>query len=165
MSLSDLLRHTQLGRRRRGVSIGLGTLTAVALAAGVAYYVVSRVRRMQAQRPDDGDRPTAPGPASRPAPSAPLPRSGLAGRDPQDLELAARVRSALGELMAYAGGIAVEARAGHVTLRGPVLEDERDEIMARVAALPGVTGVDNQLEVHGDPWAPIEFVGDAKPAW
>ena len=62
--------------------------------------------------------------------------------------LVARVKSNLGRHAVHHRALAVEADGGRVTLRGPALASEVDEILGAVAAVGGVEEVDNQLEVH-----------------
>ena len=61
--------------------------------------------------------------------------------------LADRVRAQLADLTRYPGAIEVEARKGIVTLAGPVLRQEADEVRRVVADLPGVAGVEDRLEI------------------
>jgi uncharacterized membrane protein len=69
----------------------------------------------------------------------PVPPSGEA--------LADRVRARLVEVTRYPGAIGVEVRDGIVTLAGPVLRQEADEVRRVVADFPGVTGVEDRLEI------------------
>jgi hypothetical protein len=48
------------------------------------------------------------------------------------------------------GAIDVVASGGTVTLKGPVFEAEVDQLMKGVAAVAGVTTVENSLEPHRD---------------
>jgi len=66
---------------------------------------------------------------------------------PDDV-LVERVRSKLGRFVSHPSSIEVSARNGCVTLRGPILAHELDELLACVARVPGVKEIDNQLEVH-----------------
>lgn len=68
-----------------------------------------------------------------------------------DEVLVERVRSELGWAMANAGAIEVSSRNGWVTLRGPALASEVENLLQRAGRVPGVQGVDNQLEVHDSP--------------
>jgi uncharacterized membrane protein len=61
--------------------------------------------------------------------------------------LADRVRAELADLTRYPGAIGVEVRDGIVTLAGPVLREEADQVRRVVADLPGVTGVEDRLEI------------------
>jgi uncharacterized membrane protein len=61
--------------------------------------------------------------------------------------LADRVRAELADLTRYPGAIGVEVREGIVTLAGPVLRQEAEEVRRVVADLPGVAGVEDQLEI------------------
>jgi hypothetical protein len=69
------------------------------------------------------------------------------GAAPDDV-LAARVRSKMGRYVSHPRAIDVSARAGRVTLRGPILAGEVDPLLWAVAGVRGVESVENQLEVH-----------------
>lgn len=65
--------------------------------------------------------------------------------------LAERVRSHLGHVLSHPGSIEVSVADRRVTLRGPILSREVDELLARIAAVRGVAAVDNKLELHEAP--------------
>ena len=65
--------------------------------------------------------------------------------------LVARVRSQIGHAVSHPGAIEVTVRSGRVTLGGPVLADEVDDLLARVRAVRGVGEIDNRLDVHVEP--------------
>jgi hyperosmotically inducible protein len=71
-----------------------------------------------------------------------------------DRELTQTIRQSLlhdASLTTNAKNIKVISRNGKVTLRGVVeSQDERDDIAAKVAALPNVQECDNQLEVKAN---------------
>jgi hyperosmotically inducible periplasmic protein len=71
-----------------------------------------------------------------------------------DLELVRQVRQAIAlneQFSVLAENITIVAANGQVTLRGPVrTEAERDQIVEMVRGHPGVTTVDNQLQVTRD---------------
>jgi hypothetical protein len=67
---------------------------------------------------------------------------------PGDNVLEARVRARLGRLVSHPHAIAVSAKEGTVTLTGPVLEAEVEQLLAGVAHVTGVRAVDNRLEGH-----------------
>jgi uncharacterized membrane protein len=69
------------------------------------------------------------------------------GRVSDDV-LVQRVRSRMGRAVTHPHAIEVGARDGRVTLRGPILAGDRAKLVSAVAAVPGVTGIDDQLEVH-----------------
>jgi hypothetical protein len=60
----------------------------------------------------------------------------------------ARVRAALGRAVSHPRALQVEAHGGRVSLSGPILASEVENLLATVRAVRGVTGVENQLEVH-----------------
>ena len=63
----------------------------------------------------------------------------------------ARVRSELGRTVRNPGAVEVSARAGKVTLAGPILSEEKSGAVSRVEAVPGVEGVEDRLESHERP--------------
>jgi len=78
-------------------------------------------------------------------------RSRLANPRVSDEVLHARVRSRMGSVVGHAGAIEVGVDDGRVTLRGPILADEVDRLVRRVAGIRGVREVLNQLDVHDEP--------------
>jgi uncharacterized membrane protein len=72
----------------------------------------------------------------------------LGGEEVSDEVLVARVRAKLGRVVSHPSAIEVTANQGRVTLRGPILAHEVHDLLAAVAAVRGVTEVDNQLKVH-----------------
>jgi uncharacterized membrane protein len=75
-------------------------------------------------------------------------RSRLRREDITDEVLIERVRSKIGRVVSHPRSIAVTAHQGRVTLSGPILAREVDNLLAAVAAVRGVTDVENWLEVH-----------------
>jgi uncharacterized membrane protein len=67
---------------------------------------------------------------------------------PDDEVLVERVRSKMGRYLSHPGAIRVAARDGRVMLSGPILAREVDWLMDAVASVPGVTGVEDRLEIH-----------------
>ncbi len=70
------------------------------------------------------------------------------GSQAYDMVVAERVRAQLGRLSSHPGSINVQANQGQITLSGPILADEVEKVVAGVAMVRGVSGVNNQLEVH-----------------
>ena len=68
-----------------------------------------------------------------------------------DAVLEERVRSKLGGVVSHPGSIEVMANQGRIILRGPVLANEVNRLLNRVATIRGVKGIDNRLEVHQHP--------------
>jgi osmotically-inducible protein OsmY len=62
--------------------------------------------------------------------------------------LVERIKAELGRHPVHQRAVEITAEQGRVTLRGPALADEVDEIVASAESVRGVTEVDNQLEVH-----------------
>jgi uncharacterized membrane protein len=68
-----------------------------------------------------------------------------------DRVLVERVRARLGRVVSHPKSLEVTANDGHVTLRGPILAHEVDNLISAVSSVRGVKGVDSQLEVHKQP--------------
>jgi uncharacterized membrane protein len=68
--------------------------------------------------------------------------------DADDPVIEARVRTALGRVVSHPSAIDVRCEFGRVTLSGPVLAAEVDELLSTVRGVRGVEEVENQLEVH-----------------
>lgn len=71
--------------------------------------------------------------------------------DVPDEILEARVRERLGFLVSHPGSIEVTAHQGHVTLGGPILAHEVDQLISAVSRMRGVSRVENRLEAHERP--------------
>ena len=71
-------------------------------------------------------------------------------RDEQvsDDVLVARVKAELGRHAVHHRALSISANGGRVTLRGPALASEVDELLSAVSSVRGVKEVDSQLEVH-----------------
>lgn len=65
-----------------------------------------------------------------------------------DEQLAQRVRASLGHHTAHAGSLEVLVHDGRVTLAGPVLANEADELVKAASKVRGVHGVENRLQMH-----------------
>lgn len=91
--------------------------------------------------------------SSRPEPRvyATTPTAPPEGVAPEDLAVAASVRDLLKGAPNLSGpseDVLVSVKHGVVTLRGNVpAEHDRDEIVERIARLPGVNGVDDKLGI------------------
>lgn len=66
----------------------------------------------------------------------------------QDSTLVERVRAKLGRVSSHPRAIDVAAHDGAITLRGPILAHEVDDMVALAGSVPGVRRVINALEVH-----------------
>lgn len=65
-----------------------------------------------------------------------------------DAVLIARVQARLNRLVSPPGAIEVASDRGRVTLRGVVLERERDTLLSSLASMRGVTDLVDELEVQ-----------------
>ncbi len=77
-----------------------------------------------------------------------------------DEVLRQRVRSELGRVIAHPSAIKVSVTGGRVRLSGPILNQDVDRLLARVAAIRGVQGIENRLEVHDQPGDNPALQGD-----
>lgn len=76
----------------------------------------------------------------------------LASRDDaSDAVIEARVRSKLGRVVSHPHSIDVTVRNGAVTLSGPILASEVDQLLGAMAEVRGVCEVENRLELHEHP--------------
>ena len=76
-----------------------------------------------------------------------LPRGDVSPRT-----LGERVRARMGRVVSNAGAIDVHAdEDGTVTLSGPLLKREQNRLLVKVWSTPGVTRVENRLELHDEP--------------
>jgi uncharacterized membrane protein len=73
---------------------------------------------------------------------------GPARTDAGDHVIAERVRAHLGHLIAYESALDISVDDHVVTLRGPVLASEADDVLRCVREVPGVRDVVDQLERH-----------------
>ena len=75
----------------------------------------------------------------------------LRREDVDDETLRARVRSAIGRVVSHPGAIEVDVADRRVTIRGPVLADEANELIRTVRGVRGVSDVIDQTSVHSTP--------------
>jgi osmotically-inducible protein OsmY len=68
-----------------------------------------------------------------------------------DTVVAERVRSRIGHVVSHPGSIEVAVQDGRVTLAGPALSSELDQLLDEVQHVRGVTGVENKVELHEEP--------------
>lgn len=65
-----------------------------------------------------------------------------------DERLVERVRAVLGRVCSHPRAIDVDAVDGRVTLRGPILAGEMDNVLRKIGGVRGVADVANELELH-----------------
>jgi BON domain len=75
-------------------------------------------------------------------------KSKFTSKPDDDVVIVDRVRSKLGRVVSHPHAIHVTSSAGNVTLSGPILENEVDELLTCVKRVHGVNEVTNNLEVH-----------------
>jgi uncharacterized membrane protein len=75
----------------------------------------------------------------------------FSSKEVADEVLIQRVRSKMGRLVSHPHPIQIAANQGHVTLSGPILAHEVDDLLLAVSKVTGVTDIDNQLEAHEQP--------------
>ena len=76
---------------------------------------------------------------------------GMSHEEVPDDKLVARVRVALGQATGNAGAISVAAEESRVTLSGPVLREELEEVLDAVASVRGVREIRNLLTPYENP--------------
>ncbi len=64
-----------------------------------------------------------------------------------DFDLLVAVRAKLAILVAHPTALEITAANGCIGLKGPILQEESDRAVSAIQAIPGVTGVDPQLDV------------------
>jgi osmotically-inducible protein OsmY len=94
----------------------------------------------------DGLDATARDVANRASGVAAATRGRWSAQSVSDAKLIERVRAKLGRVCSHPHAVDVDAHDGHVTLRGPALTSEVDNIVAEASGVRGVTGVRNELE-------------------
>jgi len=75
-----------------------------------------------------------------------------------------RVRTALGRCVSHPRAIEVGVADGCVTLRGPVLASEVQDLVQSVRWIRGVQSVNNELDVHNSPGNIAALQGDSRMA-
>jgi uncharacterized membrane protein len=75
-------------------------------------------------------------------------KSRVSREEVSDQVLAERVRSQMGRYCSHPSALEVSVSGKRAVLRGPVLEDEVDDILRAAARVRGVTDVVNQMNVH-----------------
>jgi hypothetical protein len=75
-------------------------------------------------------------------------RSRWSGGPVDDVTLVERVRAKIGRVCSHPRAIDVETRDGEVTLRGPILVNDVDDVMRAAAAVPGVRSVVDALDQY-----------------
>ncbi|HET9195768.1 MAG TPA: BON domain-containing protein [Vicinamibacterales bacterium] len=75
-------------------------------------------------------------------------RGWIEERAVNDARLLERVRARLGRVSSHPRAIDVEAQGGQVTLRGPVLSSEVQDLLSAAADVRGVRSVINELAPH-----------------
>jgi uncharacterized membrane protein len=89
-------------------------------------------------------------------------RALMRGNVSDDQLIVERVRSKLGRAVSHPHAIRVMANQGRVTLSGPILATEKEQLLKVVRAVPGVADIDDGLEVHERPDVP-SLQGQGKP--
>ncbi|MCI0646228.1 MAG: hypothetical protein L0346_15240, partial [Chloroflexi bacterium] len=72
-------------------------------------------------------------------------------RDVSDAVLVRRARSKMGRYVSHPRSVTIEANQGRLFLSGPILAHEVDNLIHALSNIPGVTGVENRLEVYQEP--------------
>jgi hypothetical protein len=104
--------------------------------------------RRAARKTRDGVDATVRDVANRTRGIAAETRARLSDEVVDDARLVERVRAKVGRMASHPRAIDVYAHGGQVTLGGPILAAELDDLLTAVTAVRGVRGVTNQLEPH-----------------
>lgn len=72
----------------------------------------------------------------------------LSGNETPDWLLEERVRAVLGRATRHSRLLDIRSNGGHVLITGPVLRNERDEIIKSATRTRGVYGVEDELQVY-----------------
>ena len=75
-------------------------------------------------------------------------RAGLSDAPVDDGQLQSRVRTRLGRLVRHPGEVNVDVHEGRVVLRGQASEQEIEEMMSALAAMRGVSDIDNRVSAE-----------------
>lgn len=75
-------------------------------------------------------------------------RRAMGGDDPSDEVLIERVRAEIGRVSTHPHALDVNAEDGRVTLSGPILAHEADEVCSRARRVRGVHAIEDRLERH-----------------
>jgi hypothetical protein len=75
-------------------------------------------------------------------------RGRWSGAPIDDITMVERVRARMGRVSTHPRAIDVDARDGVVTLSGPILAAEVQDVMSTTAGVAGVVSVVNELDVH-----------------
>lgn len=86
-------------------------------------------------------------------------RSRLSAPPPSDQQLLGQVRAHLGRVVSYPRAVETDVQQGRVMLRGDVLADEFNLLMAELWSLPGVAAVDSTVSLHTEPTQVSAFAG------
>lgn len=121
------------GKRRR--ALARDKITSMTVKTSNAFSVTSRdfSNRMQGLRAEARRR--------------------FAARDEyaNDYQLVERVRSKIGRVVSHPHALKVRAQQGCIILSGAILADEKAHLLSTVRAVPGVTQIDDAMEVHDTP--------------
>ena len=78
-------------------------------------------------------------------------KSRLSQEQVPDDVLVERVRAQLGKPVSHPRAIEVRALDGCVTLAGPILADEAEDLIQQVSRIPGVVAIDCELDLYDAP--------------
>lgn len=133
------------------VGAGVGAALAYMLdpGGGGRRRALARDKVVRATRKTrDGLDATARDLANRTRGIAAATRGRLGADDVDDGILVERVRAKIGRVCSHPHALDVDARAGDVTLRGPILASEVNRLLAVAGGVRGVKSVANELEPH-----------------
>lgn len=146
-----------------GIGVGAAAMYVLDPQQGARRRALARDKVTEAKnRLREAARVTARDLGNRSAGIAAEARSRLFENAVDDEIIEGRVRSKLGFLVRHPSALTVQVAEGRVTLSGPVLSDEVQQLIGGVKAVRGVVGVENNLAVHDDP-AQVPALQSDKP--
>ncbi|RZI42873.1 polyketide cyclase [Herbaspirillum sp. HC18] len=80
-----------------------------------------------------------------------------------DSVLVERVRQKVGRTVSHPRAVKIDSQQGMITLRGPILAHEHQELLDTVRGVHGVTGVEDRLEIYQRPEGISSLQGGRKP--
>jgi BON domain len=132
-----------------GIGIGAFLLFIADPRAGRRRRALARDQFVRATRKTrDALDATARDIANRTSGTVAAARGRWTGEIVDDRQLLERVRAKLGRACSHPHAIDVDVADGAVTVRGPILANEVDNVLATVRSVRGVQNVTNALETH-----------------
>jgi len=148
-----------------GAAVGAGLLFVLDPTRGAKRRAIVRDKLVRARRvAGEGAGATVRDISNRARGIAASVRGRLSDDNVSDRVVCERVRAQLGRASSHARALDVDVRDGCVTLRGPILSSEVQDVLAVAAAVRGVHSVVNELEPHESSAGIPSLQGDGRVA-